>query len=214
MLRNTNPNELITILLVIGLTLISVAKLIAPKRFNEFIIILGNSKYLKIYSREQKLFNIFDFLLFINLIVSLSVFIITTIQNYTDTKVINSNLVLKFIVGIGVFIILRTGIEYFIGKLLDNNKISHNYLFQKISYKNYIGIFLLLANALLVYAFPNNLILSYIFLSIALIINSIGGVLSYKNHQETIKQNLFYFILYLCTLEIAPYIILCKIFIA
>ena len=213
MLRNTNYNELITILLTTGLTLISLAKLVAPKRFNELIIILGNVKYLNIYSREKKLCNGFDFLLFLNLIISLSVFIAISAENYTNASIINTAFILKLIAGIGLFIIIKTIVEYFISVVIDNYTLHKNYLFQKISYKNYMGILLLPINALLVYGLSGSLKTSYITAITLLIINLIGIITSYKTHQDVIKQNLFYFILYLCALEIAPYIILCKVFI-
>ena len=41
-----------------------------------------------------------------------------------------------------------------------------------------------------------------------------GLFTSFKAHQSLIKYNFFYFILYLCALEIAPYIILYKVIIS
>ena len=75
MIRDAASNELFTILLVLGLIIIATAKLLAPKRFNDFVFVVGNYKYLKIYSREQKFFDKFDALLFVNLILSTSVFL-------------------------------------------------------------------------------------------------------------------------------------------
>ena len=48
MYRDIVSNELFTVILVGGLMLIAFSKLMAPKRFNDFIYVLGNSKYLKI----------------------------------------------------------------------------------------------------------------------------------------------------------------------
>jgi len=48
----------------------------------------------------------------------------------------------------------------------------------------------------------------YTAIVLLLIINLIGFITSFKMHQKLILNNLFYFILYLCALEIAPYIIL------
>ena len=64
MLRNIVSNELFTVLLVISLIIVAIAKLVSPKRFDDFILVIGNDKYLKIYSREQKFFDNFDALLF------------------------------------------------------------------------------------------------------------------------------------------------------
>ena len=92
MLRNITSIELITILMVIGLTIISVAKLVAPKRFNDFIFVVGNTKYLKIYSRDQKFFDNFDALLFINLILSSAIFGVLCFQFYSGENTFNINI--------------------------------------------------------------------------------------------------------------------------
>src|SRR5690606_40811285 len=74
MLRDVTSYELFTILMVLGLIFIAVAKLISPRRFDDFIIVIGNSKYLKIYLKEQKFFDQFDAFLFVNLVISASIF--------------------------------------------------------------------------------------------------------------------------------------------
>ena len=213
MLRNITSNELITILMVLGLAIISVAKLIAPKRFNDFIFVIGNSKYLKIYSRDQKFFDNFDALLFVNLMLSASIFGMICYQFQSGENRLDINTMFKLTVGIGIFILIKVLLERLIGSLFEMDKLMDDYLFQKISYKNFLGIFLLPINAILIYTFPISLTLIYIMITIMLIINIIGLTTSFKTHQSVIKNNLFYFILYLCALEIAPYIILYKVFV-
>ncbi|MEP1488215.1 MAG: DUF4271 domain-containing protein [Algibacter sp.] len=213
MLRNITSIELITILMVIGLTIISVAKLVAPKRFNDFIFVIGNTKYLKIYSRDQKFFDHFDALLFINFILSSAIFGVVCFQFYSGENAFNINTMFKLTVSIGVFILIKVLFERLIGSLFEMDKLMDVYLFQKISYKNYLGLLLLPINGIIIYAFPKSLTLIYVMITLLLIINLIGLITSFKTHLNTIKNNLFYFILYLCALEIAPYIILYKVFI-
>ncbi|GAA4232994.1 DUF4271 domain-containing protein [Postechiella marina] len=213
MLRQVTSNELITILMVIGLTVISVAKLVAPKRFNDFIFVLGSIKYLKIYSRDQKFFDNFDALLFINLILSSAIFGVICLQYNYQHYALDINTMFKLTVGVGVFILIKVLLERLIGSLFEIDKLMDAYLFQKITYKNYLGLILIPINGLLVYAFPKALTIIYVMIALLLLINLIGLLTSFKTHQNTIKNNLFYFILYLCALEIAPYIILYKVFI-
>lgn len=214
MIRNVYSNELFTILLVLGLVIIALAKLTAPKRFEDFLYILGNSKYLKIYSRDQKFFDKFDALLFGNLILCLVVFSFIIYQKSIDFKTIHINSLFKFTTGISAFILIKVLIERLIGSLFEMDKIIDEYLFQKISYKNYLGLLLLPINAILLFSFQNSLNLVYVFVIMLLIVNIIGLITSFKTHQSLIKANLFYFILYLCALEISPYVILYKVFIS
>ncbi|GAA3596052.1 DUF4271 domain-containing protein [Flavivirga amylovorans] len=213
MLRDIVSNELYTILLVTGLVVVAVAKLVSPKRFDDFIFVLGNYKYLKIYSREQKFLDKFDALLFGNLILSLSVFSFIAYQNITNSKSLSIDLMFKLSFGIAVFILIKVLIERLIGSLFGIDKLIDQYLFQKISYKNFLGVLLLPINAFLLFSFNPSLPIIYFVIILLLIVNIIGLITSFKTHQSLIKHNYFYFILYLCTLEISPYVILYKVFI-
>ncbi len=214
MLRHIVSNEIFTILLVLGLIIIATAKLIAPKRFDDFILVLGNDKYLKIYSRDQKFFDNFDALLFANLVLSVSVFCFIVYKKISEVSNISGNTMFKLSFSIGVFILIKVLIERLIGSLFEIDKLVDQYLFQKTSFKNYLGLVLLPINALLLYSFKPTMPIIYGIISLLLIVNIIGLISSFKTHQSLIKNNLFYFILYLCALEIAPYIILYKVFIA
>ena len=210
--RDIISNELFTILLVSGLLFIAIAKAVAPKRFHDFIYLLINSKYLKIYARDQKFLDKFDALLFVNLIFSLSVFFYVGYQYFTERMTPSINSMFKISIGIGVFILIKVLIERLIGSLFEIDKLIDQYLFQKISYKNYLGLLLLPINALLIFGLNPTLTMFYFSIILLVSVNGIGLITSYKAHENLIKQNLFYFILYLCALEIAPYIILYKVF--
>ncbi|MFY0713331.1 DUF4271 domain-containing protein [Seonamhaeicola sp. NFXS20] len=212
MLREIVSNELYTVLLVIGLAIVAIAKLANPKRFNDFVYVLGNYKYLKIYSKDQKFLDKFDALLFGNLIITSSVFVYILFQYFTETKEISVNLLFKIAIGIASFFLIKVLIERLIGSLFEIDKLIDEYIFQKISYKNYIGILLLPINAVLLYSFNLTLPIIYLMFTILLIVNGIGLITSYKTHQSLIKHHFFYFILYLCALEITPYVILYKVF--
>lgn len=214
MLRNIVSNELFTVLLVISLLIVAIAKLASPKRFDDFILVIGNDKYLKIYSREQKFFDNFDALLFSNLILSVSVFCFIIFRFINDSSISPINGMFKLSVGIAVFILIKVLLERLIGSLFEIDKLTDLYLFQKITYKNYLGVLLLPINALLLFAFQPTLNIIYAIIILLLTINIIGLISSLKTHQSLIKNNLFYFILYLCALEIAPYIILYKVFVS
>lgn len=214
MIRDTYSNELFTILLIAGMVVIAIAKLTAPKRFDDFLLVIGNSKYLKIYTREQKFFDKFDALLFGNLILGLATFSFIFYRNIYYLKGIDVNILFKLSIGIGTFVLIKVLIERLIASVFEIDKLIDQYLFQKISYKNYLGLLLLPINAILLFTFNDSLTLVYIFTGLLLTVNIFGLITSFKTHQSLIKGNLFYFILYLCALEIAPYIILYKVFIS
>ncbi|MFG6687203.1 DUF4271 domain-containing protein [Mariniflexile sp. HNIBRBA6329] len=214
MLRDTISNDFFTILLLVGLATVAAAKLASPKRFNDFITVLGNSKYLKIYSREQKFFDKFDALLFTNLIVSVSLFCFISFKFFTNSSTISPDTMFKISFGICIFILIKVFVERLIGSLFEMDAMIDQYLFQKISYKNYLGIVLIPINALLLFSFGPTLTFFYVTVILLFIVILIGLFTSFKTYQSLIKYNFFYFILYLCALEIAPCIILYKVIIS
>ncbi|MFD2822843.1 DUF4271 domain-containing protein [Lacinutrix iliipiscaria] len=211
MLRPIVFNEIFTILLVICLVLIALAKVFFPKRFNDFIYVLGNFRYLKVYARDQKFIDGFDALLFTNLLVSGSIFGYLIYKSFVGEAEDVYTLLIKLFVGIGVFILGKILIERLIGSLFNIDALIDVYVFQKMSYKNFLGLLLIPINAVLIYRnVPTENILQ-ILIVIFLLVNGIGLASSFKTYQSLIKSNLFYFILYLCALEISPYVILYKL---
>ncbi|TYB79014.1 DUF4271 domain-containing protein [Bizionia myxarmorum] len=208
MLRNVISNDLFTILIVVGLILITIAKILFTKRFHEFVQVLGNSKYLKIYSKDQKFFDLFDGLLFINFVLAITIFSFITYNHLTVDLELSAVVLLKFAAIVAIFFIMKTLIERLIGSVFEIDFLIENYLFQKISYKNFLGLLIMPLNAILIYGlFVGNVVIYGIW-ALILLIFIIGIITTVKTYQNLIKQNMFYFILYLCTLEIAPYIIL------
>ena len=213
MLRDVISNEWFTILIVISLCVLAFAKYAFSNRFNDYLWVVGNSKYLKIYSRDQKFIDQFDSLLFINLIISLSIFSFVGYNTLIEALEFDLSIFIKLFVGIGAIILIKILLERLIGSLFDIDELIDSYIFQKTNYKNYIGLILLPINTILIFALKPTTTIIYIVLGIIIVINLIGFITSFKTHQKTILNNLFYFILYLCALEIAPYIILYKLFI-
>ena len=208
MLRPFISNDLYSICIVIGLILIAISKVLFTKRFDEFVFVLGNSKYLKIYSKDQKFFDVFDALLFVNFVFSLTIFGLLSYEALFDSITISATLLFKLFLAVAIFITMKILIERLIGSVFDIDFLIDNYLFQKISYKNFVGMLLLPLNALLIYSFKANPLVIYCILSIVILVFIIGLLTTLKVYQNLIKQNMFYFILYLCALEIAPYVII------
>ena len=211
MLREIIYNEWFTALMVVGLIAITTSKQLFPARFNDFISVLGNSKYLKIYSRDQKFIDGFDSLLFFNLIISLSIFGFLAYSTLVDPLKFEILSFSKILFGVAALVLIKVLFERLIGSLFDIDKLIDQYLFQKTSYLNFSGFILLLINVILLYALTPSKLIVIICIGLIVIVNLMGLLTTFKNHQKLILNNLFYFILYLCALEIGPYLILYKI---
>lgn len=211
MLREIVSTEIYTVLLVLCLLLVSITKLLYPKRFRDFASILLNYRYLKIYARDQKFLDTFEVLLFSNLVIGLSIlgFVSYRLNVHIDS---HSQITLyKIAFAILIIISVKILIERLVSSILKIDSIISDYLFVKISYKNFLGLLLIPMNALLIYTLNVSQTIIIVFISLLILINLIGILIFIKDNLRLLKTNFFYFILYLCTLEISPYFILYKL---
>ena len=211
MLRESVSNEWFTVFIVLSLGFLTLSKFLFSRRFDDFLSVIGNSKYLKIYARDQKFIDGFDTLLFLNLVISISIFSFLMYSEFVNPAEFDLIQFFKLLFGIGALVLIKILLERLIGSLFEIDALIDSYLFQKTTYKNYTGFVLLPINILLIYTLSPSKSIIYVILGLIFSINLIGFITSFKNHQKILLNNLFYFILYLCALEIGPYLILYRL---
>jgi len=67
---------------------------------------------------------------------------------------------------------------------------------------------MLAANIILTYVLNDSKIVVFASIFLIVVVNVIGWITIIKNYQKIISGYFFYFILYLCALEIAPFVII------
>ena len=164
MLREIVSNEWFTIFIVFGLVLITMSKFLFAKRFEDFLQVIGNSKYLKIYERDQKFIDGFDTLLFLNLVFGAATF--SYIAYSTVISPIKFEIItfLKVVFGVAALILMKVLFERLIASLFEIDRIIDSYLFQKTSYLNFSGFILLPINVLLIFTLEPSKTIIYIVL--------------------------------------------------
>ncbi|MFO7720291.1 MAG: DUF4271 domain-containing protein [Gillisia sp.] len=212
--RYSTPNDLMTLVILLVLLLLVIAKQLYPYRFEDFIALFSSGKYMAIKFREHKaLFGFNVLMLIIHLLIA-SIFIFVLYRTFIDPQIQETGvLFLRIFTAYSFLILLKMTMEKIIGNIFDLDEFIENYLFQKHSYRNFISLGLFIVSIFLVYSSSTSRWAFYLtgaFFAAAWIFSFIR-ILS-KN-QGIITLNLFYFILYLCALEIAPYIILYKLII-
>lgn len=211
MLRDYFTFDWFTIFIVIGLISITMAKGLFKARFRDFVLVFGNSKYLKIYAREQKFIDTFDGLLFTNFVISMGIFLFLCFNTLVEPLEFNLFVFAKILTALALFLLIKILIERLIGSIFDIEPLMDTYLFQKTTYKNFSGLLLSGANLFLLYSKFDTRWVIYISLGMLLIIHLVGFITSFKDNLRAINLNFFYFLLYLCALEIGPYILLYKV---
>jgi hypothetical protein len=212
MLRELPYSDIFTILFVLSLVLITYAKLAYEKQFWGVTTILTDFKYLNSYTKDYKLINGFEFLLFCNFIIEAAIYGTLFCNAFGKTSHFSYAIFLQILGVISFFVIAKFILEKVISYILDIQFIIGKYLFHKVSYLNFTGLVLIPINSLFIFNITSNATILGVIAIFLLFINSLVLLLFLKNNLNLIKENLFYFILYLCALEIAPYIVLCKLF--
>ncbi|WP_369412503.1 DUF4271 domain-containing protein [Mesonia aestuariivivens] len=196
------------------LLLLTFSKIYFTEDFRDFFRIFISNKYFTSHKRTISVFNLFSFILFIghSLVISLAIFYFLKLTpNTTITK--NSYLLyIQILVGYNILIGVKYLIEKIIGEVFTIHRILDNYIFYKITYKNLLSFLMLPFLIMLIYKWQNSMIFAYIIFAIWGIANILILLKYYSKQQKLVLGNWFYFILYLCTLEIAPYFILYKVF--
>ena len=161
------------------------------------------------YNKKEKLFNWFHILLTVFQIINISLFVYLAWRAYSSPEIKVPNAAFFAILGFSfLFVLVKMFLQLGNGFIFGSYPTINELLFKKTSYLNYSSIILFLANILLSFVYTNSMTVVLSAIVIFLVINIIGWVTVVRIHQKFISSYFFYFILYLCALEIAPLIIL------
>ena len=194
-----------TYLFVFSFVLIAITKTAFEGRFSEFLRILISDKYIKVYKDTSHLMSGFTILLFIVQIISFSFFIQLVLNYLGYVSKTDWVIFLRIFTFFGVFVLSKFLIEKIIAAVFNIEEFAEQFNLQKVSYRTFIGLILLPINIYLFYNNTSSNILIYCTIVVILIINLFSYLISLKIYQNLLIGKLFYFILYLCALEIAPY---------
>ncbi len=209
-LRTITNIDWITIILFSSLLFAVLAKSFFYTKFLNFIILPFNNKYIFMYSKKDKLFNWFNILFTVFQVINFSLYIYL-VKNIFTKSLNHDNNPTIYLVILGcllLFLLIKTFLQLGNGLIFNSNETISLLLFKKISYLNYSSLVMFLANVILTYTYKDSIFVVYVSLFLIAIINTIGWITIVKNHQKFITNNFFYFILYLCTLEFSPFVII------
>lgn len=206
-LRVIENKDWATILFVISFATVAITKSAFENRFAEFAKLIYSDKYTNMYKDGSNLKSSFTIALFFVQLMSFAFFIQLSLSYFEINNVKKTDWVLfiQIITFLIYFVFCKFLIEKIIATSFDIEEILEQFNLQKVIFRTYIGLFLMPINIILYYndVVSRNFMLALIV--IVLIVNVLTYLVSIKNYQNIIFSKLFYFILYLCALEIAPY---------
>jgi hypothetical protein len=205
-----------TVLFFLSFFIIAFNKTVFEVKFVEFMRLAVSDKYTKIYKDSSNMKSSFTISMFILQLLSYSFFIFLLLNQHSINHKTSYIAKTNYIIFIQVFVFLTVFVlcKYFTEKIIATTfKIEsfvEQYNFLKVSYRTYFAVLLLPINLILYY---NNYEKDWPYLlimSILLLFNTISYLLSLKIYQNIVISKMSYFILYLCTFEIAPYYFIYK----
>lgn len=207
--RSMPTLDWITLVIFLSLLFLAIAKSFFYSRFLNFMILPFNNKYIFMYIKKDRLFNGFQVFFTLFQLLNFALFIY---QGSAALMQANANpSPVTFLVILGVlllYFLLKIVVQMINGFVFNNGRVISELIFKKISYFNYGGIVMLLANCMLAYISADSQLVVYTAVFIILIINVAGWITLIKNNQKLFTSYFFYFILYLCALEIAPLVLI------
>lgn len=204
-LRVIENKDWATILFVISFATVAITKSAFENRFAEFAKLIYSDKYTNIYKDGSNLKSSFTIALFFVQLISFAFFILLSLSYFGYSSKTDWVLFIQIITFLIYFVFCKFLIEKIIATSFNIEEILEQFNLQKVIFRTYIGLFLMPINIILYY----NDVVSRNFMITLVVIVLIANILTYlvsiKNYQNIIFSKLFYFILYLCALEIAPY---------
>ncbi len=208
-LRNVQSIDWITIVLCCSIVALVIAKSLFYNRFLNFIILPFNNKYIFLYNKKEKLSHWFNVFLSIFQVLNLALFLFILNKIFSFSTQSKTPTLYFIILGVLlIFFIVKIFFQLGNAFIFNISGEIAEYLFKKISYLNYSSFIMFTANILLTYVLKDSKTVAYTCIFLILLINTIGWVTVIKNYQKLITNNFLYFILYLCTLEIAPIVLI------
>jgi len=194
-----------TLLFVVAFALVAITKSTYETRFSEFSKLIFSDKYAKIYRDTSNLKGSFIVGLFFVQILSFSFFILLTLHIFGYASKTDWVLYIQIATFLLYFILGKFLIEKIVATSFNIDEFVSLFNLQKATYRTYIGVLILPFNAVLFYYDNIPKIVPLVIIGVSLCISLFSYFISIKTYQNIIIGKLFYFILYLCALEIAPY---------
>ena len=203
--RTIENKDWATILFIVALALIALTKSFFENRFADFIKLIVSDKYIKIYKDSSHLWSGFTIALFLVQIMSLAFFIQLILHYFGYVSKNDWVVFTQLATFLAFFILSKYLLEKIIATAFNMEEFIEQFNLQKLSYRTYAGLLILPIDIILFY--NCNLSRSFLIVLIGAILtlNVLTYIISLKNYQNILFGKMFYFILYLCALEIAPY---------
>lgn len=209
LLREELNRDWLTLMLIGAIVVMGILRYWFPKRMGELLLLPINDKYFALEGRQKTLLHPFNVSMLLLQLIAFGL-LLSGLKSMDNSE--SLNLQLKEFTGgvllISLYLSIRYSLDWCIGFVFNCQKVLATYRYQRLSFHHLISIAMILLMATLFFTrLPMEIIWGFV--SLVLIFTLVATVIySVRRNSATIMNNFLYFILYLCALEIAPYVML------
>lgn len=208
--KQTFVQSWMLILLLFGFGSLAFVRAVYRKRFSMLFQAFVNWKISKQIIRYEKVYtHPVNLLLMLNFVISIPLFLSVYYVKSNQPEQETLQLFVLFLIPLLAYLLIKLMAYQFTAWLLEEKEAMEEYVFQTNLFNKYLGVVYLFLASLLIYSpirveylYYSALIILLFFLVFQLIRGALIGV------QQ--KKNLFLIIVYLCTLEILPWLVFGK----
>ncbi len=203
--RIINYDNWITLVILFSIILIAIMKLIKPNKLLGYTLAFFTPGYFQKKADDNvSFYSPFNLILFLFTSIIISLFLYSVfLPKYYEKNFFNFLAVLFSIV---VYLFCRQILDRIISNILDLSIITNYFIISKSGYLSSLALLLFPFIILNLYTINSTSFLIGIFA----ILFVFRAFLILHNNKKLVIRKLFYFILYFCTLEIAPLLVLYK----
>ncbi|MFD1292959.1 DUF4271 domain-containing protein [Lutibacter holmesii] len=207
-------NDWITLVFFTIFVILVAIKFFFNERLAHTSMLLFSKKYLAIYysKEKKKVFNNFQVLFFLVQLLTFSLIFFEILRYKVPSfSQLDGNIFVLIFICVFLYFVVRFLIGFFLASIFNFNEFHKKLLYEKSNYFNSLVISILPFLLVLFYTESYQLVFFKITLIVFLFLLTLRYVLVLRNNKKVIFGNLFYFILYLCALEIGPLVIILKL---
>ena len=212
--RISPNNDWISAIFLLIFALLTLTKVLFGDRIFHSYTLFLQKKYMLIYYGKDKsiVLNVFQLLLFFIkfLVLALLLFYINSFFKF-NALFYELKGYLILLAGVTAYFCIRLCVEWFLARILNFEKSYKKILYDKISYFNNLILWVLPFIIVYTYSPSFEVLFFNILIVVSLVLFIIRYALLMNSNKNLIFNNLFYFILYLCALEISPVVIVLKL---
>ena len=209
-LREFQPDNWL-IAIVIGCSvLLALAAYLYQESFRTFLQLPLSNRYFIVAGKQKDSAHPFTLILFAISLIGIALFGSLLISQLNSSFLFNFSGFLQVLAAVFGFLGAKFILERLLGIVFKLEPLINGYVFEKLTFLNLIGLGGLIFTIICFYGLQGNPWVLYIGGGLAATGYIIGLIYSYKNNENLIFRNFFYFILYLCALEISPFLLMYK----